>query len=298
MEWVETTGRTIEEALEAALDQLGVDETDAEYEVITEPKTGLFGRLRAEARIRARVRPTAPRPKDGGQRKRRERGGRDRDRAPKQGAPRAKQSGKPASAPADAEQEERRDSQDRPARSRGNQQARRPKPARSMNEGVEEVDEEVALDRQGDVAEEFLSGLLAQIQAEGQIDVSVDEDEELVKLAIAGDQLGHLIGPRGATLQAVQELTRTVVQRKTGARQGRLVVDVAEYRAKRREALARFVVQVAEDVKAQGVKRALEPMNPADRKVVHDVVNDLAGVTTTSEGEEPRRRVVILPADD
>ena len=106
-----------------------------------------------------------------------------------------------------------------------------------------------------------------------------------------------LIGPRGQTLSAIQELTRTVAQRKVAEGQPRIVVDVAGYRKDRREALERFTRDVAAQVVASGVVRVLEPMPPADRKVVHDTVNSIDGVSTSSEGEEPRRRVVIQPAD-
>jgi spoIIIJ-associated protein len=112
---------------------------------------------------------------------------------------------------------------------------------------------------------------------------------------VTGDDLGLLIGPKGQTLQSVQELARTVVQRRASNRTGRILVDVAGYRVKRRDALERFTRQVAEDVLATGVQRVLEPMSPADRKIVHDTANDLEGVRTVSEGEEPRRRVVIVP---
>ena len=116
-----------------------------------------------------------------------------------------------------------------------------------------------------------------------------------VTLSVAGPDLGLLIGPKGQTLAALQELTRTVVQRRLGARSGPLLVDVAEYRRTRRAALERFATEVADKVKQAGVATALEPMVPADRKVVHDTVNAIDGVTTTSEGEEPHRRVVIMP---
>ena len=116
-------------------------------------------------------------------------------------------------------------------------------------------------------------------------------------MKVVGDNLGLLIGPKGQTLQSVQELARTVVQRQaTGTHHGRVRIDIGGYRERRKEALARFATEVAADVAETGVAKALEPMHPADRKVVHDTVNDLDGVATTSEGEEPRRRVVILPA--
>ena len=155
--------------------------------------------------------------------------------------------------------------------------------------------EDVPMEQQAEVAREFLAGLVQQFGAQASVDVR-PIDDETVELAIVGDDLGLLIGPKGQTLGAVQELARTVVQRKTGGRNGRLVVDVGGYREARRAALARFTQQVADEVKASGRARGLEPMSPADRKVVHDTANEIDGVETSSEGEEPRRRVVILPA--
>jgi len=151
-----------------------------------------------------------------------------------------------------------------------------------------------SLAEEAGVAKDFLEGLLASFELTGQVG-SEELDEETVEVAVTGDDLGLLIGPKGQTLLAIQELTRTVVQRKLGARSGRLLVDVAEYRKARRAALERFATGVAGKVKEAGVATALEAMNPSDRKVVHDTVNAIDGVTTTSEGEEPNRRVVIMP---
>jgi spoIIIJ-associated protein len=270
VEWVETTGRTLEEAKDAALDQLGVDEQDAEFEILEEPKVGLFGRLRTEARVRARVRPTRPRPKED-----------RRDRRRKSGDDRAGRTGR---------------SDDR--RPRTGNGAGSP-PATTTEERGTKVDgdEDVPLGEQAAVAEAFLTGLLTELGSQGSV-AWHEVDEDTVEVAITGDELGSLIGPKGATLTALQDITRTVVQRRTGGRNGRLFVDVAGYRQKRREALERFTQEVAAAVQATGERRVLEPMHPADRKVVHDTVNALSGLRTISEGEEPRRRVVILPADD
>lgn len=272
MEWVETTGRTVEEAKDAALDQLGVDEQDAEFEVLEEPKSGLFGRLRAEARVRARVRPTRPRPKDDRRTRRRRSGERTG------GSNKQQHSGSEVTT---AE----RPREERPPRER------RP---RAKDDGSN-MGEDVPMEQQAEVARTFLTGLVERFGATATVEVR-PIDDETVELAIVGDDLGLLIGPKGQTLSAVQELARTVVQRKTGGRNGRLVVDVGGYRQARRDALERFTKQVADEVKSSGRARGLEPMSPADRKVVHDTVNDIDGVETTSEGEEPRRRVVIVPA--
>jgi spoIIIJ-associated protein len=263
MEWVETTGRTVDEAKDAALDQLGVDEQDAEFEILEEPRLGLFGRVRAEARVRARVRPTRPRPKDDRRDRKRRKAGERRngngDRGPTvdKGAPTTTEKREP-------------------------------------RKEATQVDEDVPMTEQAEVARQFLLGLLDELEASA--DVAVNPiDDETIEVAVTGGDLGLLIGPKGATLNALQELTRTVVQRRTGGRNGRLLVDVSGYRQKRREALERFARQVAAGVQETGERRILEPMHPADRKVVHDTVNELPGVRTTSEGEEPRRRVVILP---
>jgi spoIIIJ-associated protein len=155
----------------------------------------------------------------------------------------------------------------------------------------------ISLDEQGDVAKEFLGGLLSEMDLRAEIEIT-RPDEDTVELNLSGEDLGLLIGPKGATLLALQDLTRTVVQRRTSAVNGRLAIDVSGYRKKRKEALERFTRQLSDEVKASGTRKVLEPMSAADRKIVHDTVNDIAGVATTSEGEEPRRRVVILPVND
>jgi spoIIIJ-associated protein len=294
VQWVETTGRTIEDAKEAALDQLGIDESDAEFEVLEEPKTGLFGRPRGEARIRARVVPKAPRPKQ--------------ERRPRKGRPRKDGSGGDAPAsgstpPAKADEASTSDSTPRPGgRSRGGGRNRSGtngggRTATSKQEGNAMTEDEVPVGAQADIITEFLEGLLDALGAEGTIR-RTEIDDETIELAVEGDDLGLLIGPKGQTLTAVHELSRTVLQRRaTGRHLGRVRIDIAGYRQRRQEALARFVQQQAEAVLAEGTARALEPMNSADRKVVHDTVNEIAGVSTISEGADPHRRVVIVIDD-
>lgn len=156
---------------------------------------------------------------------------------------------------------------------------------------------EVALDEQATVATGFLRGLVDRFGLQASIEVT-QPDEETVSIHLTGDSLGLLIGPKGATLVALQDLTRTVVQRQTGAGNGRIYVDVSGYRQQRSTALARFAVKVANDAVARNQRIALEPMSAPDRKVVHDAVTGIAGIRTISEGEEPRRHVVIIPGDD
>lgn len=155
---------------------------------------------------------------------------------------------------------------------------------------------EVSLQEQGEMVQDFLDGLVDAFDLDGELQTK-EIDEAMLEVQIIGEDLGLLIGPKGQTLLAIQELARTVVQRRAdGHPQGRFRIDVGGYRERRREALARFAVSVADEVRSTGVQKALEPMNAADRKVVHDTINELDGVATTSEGEEPHRRVVILPA--
>ena len=316
MEWVETTGKTVEEAKEAALDQLGVDAQDAEFEVLDEPKTGLFGRLRGEARVRARVQPTRPRPKverrparkrrDGGGRRGGPEGDRDRQRT---AATATATAGEAVEADADggadagaAAGEAARAGGAPRRRRRGGRggsgtSGRAPRAGQVDDEGNDMPDgnDDASVEDQAAITRTFLTGLLEAFD----FDATIAEerlDDETIELQVEGSDLGLLVGPKGQTLQAIQELSRTVIQRQaSGTHHGRVRIDVAGYRQRRREALERFATQVAADVVASGTAKALEPMHPADRKVVHDTVNEIDGVRTTSEGEEPRRRVVILP---
>ena len=322
MEWVETTGRTVEEAKDAALDQLGVDESDAEFVVLAEPRPGLFGRTRGEARVRARVRPTSPRPKRGrgrgrrpaqeqrrgGSRQSRGAGG-DQGRAAVAVADPAKQ----AEEGTEAALAETTGNGSRPGSGAGRSRNRRSRRGRGGSgqrtsaqggpaRGTEVDDNEegeaamaLSLEEQGESAREFVAGLMQEMGLSAEVSVRA-VDESTAEVSVSGSGLGILIGPGGATLGALQELTRTVVQKRTGGHSDRILVDVAGYRAKRAEALRRFTTQVADEVLASGGERALEPMSASDRKVVHDTVNEIEGVQTRSEGEDPRRYIVISPA--
>jgi spoIIIJ-associated protein len=155
--------------------------------------------------------------------------------------------------------------------------------------------EGMTLEEQGEVARGFLQGLLEEFGLEGTVSTRL-VDDETVEVAALGEDLGILVGPRGSTLAAIQDVTRTVVQRQFPTRTDRILVDVARYRERRAEALERFSRQVAAEVLESGSARALEPMSPADRKVIHDTVNGIDGVATHSEGEDAARHIVIAPA--
>jgi spoIIIJ-associated protein len=146
--------------------------------------------------------------------------------------------------------------------------------------------------REGDVAGDYLERLLDILDVDGDIDLDVEGDRASV--AVVGGQLKTLIGPDGATLEALQELTRLAVAQSTGVR-SRLMLDIGGFRAKRRADLTSLASAAAERVAESGAPERLSPMNPFERKVVHDVIAAAAGVRSESEGEEPNRRVVVLP---
>ena len=146
--------------------------------------------------------------------------------------------------------------------------------------------------REGDVAGDYLERLLDILAVDGDIDLDVEGDRASV--AIVGGRLNDLIGPDGATLEALQELTRLAVAQSTGVR-SRLMLDVGGYRAKRRADLTALAGDTARRVATSRQPERLSPMNPFERKVVHDVIASVPGVHSESEGEEPNRRVVVLP---
>lgn len=281
MQWVETTGKTIDEAKENALTQLGIADDEAEFEIVEEPSTGLFGRTRGEARVRARVKPTTPRSKtDRRDRRGRGDGGRGEGRGEGRG---------------------RGDSRGGNGRSRsssggngrgGDRPQREPRETREPREPREKVEVDPAV--VGQTAADFLSGLVTAFGATGS--VSVNRDGEEIEVRVDGSDLGLMVGSGGATLLAIQDLTRVASQRRLGDQDTRLRIDIAGYRERRKEALGRFAMKVAQDVLESGSARALEPMTSADRKVVHDTLAEVEGIVTRSQGEEPRRRVVVEPA--
>lgn len=148
---------------------------------------------------------------------------------------------------------------------------------------------------QAAIVQEFLEGLLDAFGQEAEV-TTTEIDDETVEVSVTGEDLGLLVGPRGNTLQAVHELSRSVVQRRaSGTHHGRVRIDIAGYREKRKAALERFARKLAEQALETGVAQVLEPMLPADRKIVHDTINEIDGVHTVSEGEDRRRHVVIVP---
>jgi spoIIIJ-associated protein len=147
------------------------------------------------------------------------------------------------------------------------------------------------LELEGEIAADYVEGLLDVADLDGDIDMDVEGDRALV--SVVGATLDELVGPRGEVLEALQELTRLAVHRQTGART-RIMLDVGGYRQQRRAELTEAGSNAADEVKRTGVAKKLGAMNPFERKVVHDAVA-AAGLRSESEGEEPDRRVVVLP---
>ena len=152
----------------------------------------------------------------------------------------------------------------------------------------------VDLEQESEIAADSIEGLLDVADLDGDIDMDVEGDRPVV--SVVGATLNELVGPRGEVLEALQELTRLAVHRQTGTR-SRIMLDVGGYRARRRQELAELGRRVAEEVGRTGVPQRLDAMTPFERKVVHDAVA-AAGCRSESEGEEPSRRVVVLPAED
>lgn len=214
MREVERSAASVEEAVEAALEELGVSEQEAQIEIVQEPEKGFLGLGGQAAIVRVRV--------------------------PEEGA-----------SPED-------------------------------------------LEEQAELAMDFLEGLLERMG------MDVDMEQHLVDGVMYVDLLGGvdpegmglLIGRHGQTLEALHEIVRSAVQRKTGER-CRVVIDVEDYRKRRRSQLAERAGEAARRVRRTGKQESLEPMNPFERKIVHDAASEVGGVETASEGEDPRRRVVI-----
>lgn len=315
MEWVETTGKTIEAAREAALDQLGVAADEAEFDVLEEPRPGLFGRMRGEARLRARVRPTQARPKQDRRRRGREKTSSeapnataDTPAAPTDTDTAAAGDGAPAATPTSPARQPKKRAP-RPAKSGGqrndvqrtNVQGEEPTNMNDelANDAGRDTDDgastpAVSPAEVGAAAVRFMDGLTAAFGVSGTATLEVDELE--LDVAVTGDELGVLVGPGGRTLNAIQDLARVAAQRRLGDHDTRLRIDVAGYRARREAALGAFARDVAEQVRSSGTARALEPMASADRKVVHDALNDEPGVASRSVGDDPDRRIVVEPA--
>ncbi len=162
----------------------------------------------------------------------------------------------------------------------------------AAEDGADDEDDLSSLEDEGDIAADYIEGLLDIADLDGDIDMDVEGDRAVV--SVVGATLDELVGDDGDVLEALQELTRLAVHRKTGTR-ARLMLDVGGFRVRRRAELADLGRSVAEEVARTGEPKKLRAMSPFERKIIHDAVA-VAGLRSESEGEEPNRRVVVFPA--
>ncbi len=275
MEWVEAQGKTVDGAIKAAITELGLDSPDqATVEVIQEPTAGFLGLGGKEAIVKVTRKPKRSR-------RRRSRSGRSGEGRSSQQKKGNGKGGKKNGAQVSSSR------RNRPKNETSSKPDSRERP---VTQNEEPRPEAAPIETQAEVAAEFLNGLLDAFGLEGDVTTRVEED--ILWMDVSGGQTEALVGQKGAVMQSVLELTRTVVQRKTfGAPRMRL--DIAGYGERRREALGIYTTRLTERLKADGGEIMLEPMNAADRKVIHDSVVEIEGVRSFSEGEEPNRAVIL-----
>lgn len=275
----EGRGSTIDEAVADALAQLGLTRDAVTVEVLSENRRGLFGSgKRAHVRVTANTADTAD----------------TVSTEPSRHEAREKEDGVAQSESTVPDQESLPEGTDPEGTDRPERTTRDP-------EGNEEVPfEELSaeertelLDREADHAADFVEGLLDLLDLPGDIEIEIHEEQALVTIQDVGS--GLLIGRRGATLDALQELVRGAVQRQT-ERRTHVRVDVEGYRSRQLEKLRDKCREAIAEVRETGKAVRLEPMDPFERKMMHDLVAKTGGVSSSSEGSEPRRRVVIHPA--
>ena len=286
MDWVEVAFKDVDGAVAVAMAELDVaSREEVEVTVIQEPKPGFLGVGGKEAIVRVT--------KTGKKRRRRSRG---------RGKSGSKNSGQ------NTQQKQQRSNNGGQKKGSGKQQGSNKGNGKQNRSGKQQQEktvtesketaapagddrpEQAPIEEQAKVAADFVSGMLDAFGLEGSVGTRVED--EILYIDVTGEQTEALIGPKGSVMQSVLELTRTVVQRKTfGA--PRMRIDINGYTERRREALKIYTGKLAAGVIEDQDEVMLEPMNAAERKVVHDAVAEIDGVRSYSEGEEPRRAVVI-----
>ena len=267
---VEVRARTVELAEQAALEELGLTDRDrVEWEILQEPARGFLGVGRQVAIVRAKRKPAkARRDRGRGSRGSKAKGGRD------------------SSGRSNKQKEERAAA----GRETGGRPAKKGPTGRSKPSQPSKKPTAAPLDDQAAAANDFLSGLLEAVDIDGEVTARFEED--LILAEIAGEETEALVGPRGSGIEALHTIAKSVINRKTSGG-ARLRLDIAGYGSRRREALNIYAAGLVEQVTAEGGELMLEPMNAADRKVIHDAVSQHENVRSFSEGEAPQRYVVI-----
>jgi spoIIIJ-associated protein len=283
MEWVEVQGNTVDLAVEVALKELDLrSREDATVEVIQEPKAGFLGMGGKDAIVKVSKAP----------KKRRRNRGRGRSKSPQDSGANQRDSGQNKQKPKQNQQRQKQSNQTKSNQTKKSRQEKQvPKSdEQKPDDRSNDRPEQAPIEEQAKVAAGFITGLLEAFGLEGTVETRIEDD--VLYIDVEGAQTEALVGTKGSVMQSVHELTRTVVQRKTyGA--PRMRIDIAGYRARRREALKIYTAKLAEQVIEEQDEAMLEPMNAADRKVIHDAVAEIDSVRSFSEGDEPRRAVVI-----
>jgi spoIIIJ-associated protein len=301
VEWVEVKGPSVEVAVEAALAELGIgSREDADIEILQEPEKGFLGIGRTDAVVRVKPRPKKRR------RTRAAKGKQDRDRQGSrqqsgrsgQGRQTGKAQDQNQSQAGRGRDQRKKPDQRQPGASSSRDavvakkqpEKRSPRGGNGAKSETQPRETTVSREEQATVVGEFLEGLLNAFGLEGTVQTRVDED--IIYANIIGSETEALVGSRGVILQSIHELAKTVVQRKT-QESARIRLDIAGYAERRREALKIYAQRLGQQVLDEGGEVMVEPMNAAERKVIHDTIGEMEGVRTYSEGEEPRRSVVI-----
>jgi spoIIIJ-associated protein len=296
-EWVDVRGPSVEVAVTAALQELGLDSADAaEVEVLQEPTRGFLGMGGQDAVVRVRRKPASSGGSSRSRSRRGSRGGSSSGGGSHSSSKSPSGSQRSSAAPSSNRGGSSGPSSGRQPKQPSAPKGRTPRKEQSSRSGgtVTKRDDDDRQDippaEQAEAITSFLTGLLEAFGLEGEVTTTVDDD--VIQVDVVGEQTEALVGQKGVILQSVLELCRTIVQRRTmsGAR---IRLDIAGYTERRREALRIYTRRLTEKIVAEGGEVMLEPMNSADRKVVHDTVAEIDGVRSFSEGEEPHRSVVI-----
>ncbi len=282
--FIDVTGKTEDEAVSAALAQLGMDRDQVSVEVLERAKKGFLGIGASPAKVRVTYAVETPAP----------------DRKPEPPAPRPaapRPAPAAAAAPASVPPREEHPRRERPERRRSDRPRPEPAPRAAAQEeealpALQPVDlGELCTDERAQKITAFLTGLLQHMGSSAQVKVYQPE-EGRYKVILEGEKLGQLIGRRGETLDAIQQLTNYSINR-GGEKRVRIHVDAENYRLKREQSLQHLARKVAAKVVKYRRNVTLEPMNAYERHVIHTALQDVPGVTTYSMGTDPNRRVIV-----
>ena len=272
---IEVRARTVDLAVEAAMQELGVEDREQlAVEVIQEPEKGFLGFGGQDAVVRVKRRKSRRKRNE----RKREPKGQTRDRVAKQKAPLPARNG---------------DGKERGQRNQTQSKGRHMSEQGEKREPKVDDRPEMSIEEQARIAAEFLEGLVDAFGLEGTVTTKIDDD--VIVADVDGEQTEALVGVRGSVRSAIHELTRTVMQRYAHDT-ARLRLDIAGYAERRRQALTIYAERLIDQLLGEGGEIMLEPMSPADRKVIHDAAAAREGVSSYSEGESPRRYVVLTAA--